>query len=188
MLTNFIRNSTLVSTEFMSDRWADSWIIVYMGAFLPMVLHRFYILPGWARAYRAAIPSHEHVCSIIHVRVSLDQHFWQPCHLSVEESCGRLGFVQTQGFESTVIGILQRFPFSMASLFFFIVTMISFVTLVDPMTSVLATISTKVFPLKKKLLNSQGPLGRQYGQCCAGRHYIVWYFSTQGHVRIRRGC
>ena len=53
-------------------------------------------------------------------------------------------FVQTQGLESTVIGILQRFPFSMALIVFFvIVTMISFVTLVDPMTSVLATISTK---------------------------------------------
>ena len=42
------------------------------------------------------------------------------------------------------VGILQRFPFSMALIVFFvIVTMISFVTLVDPMTSVLATISTK---------------------------------------------
>ena len=35
-------------------------------------------------------------------------------------------FVQTQGLESTVIGILQRFPFSMALIVFFvIVTMIS---------------------------------------------------------------
>ena len=47
MLTNFIRNSTLVSTEFMSDRWADSWCT--WARFLPMVLPSVYILPGWAR-------------------------------------------------------------------------------------------------------------------------------------------
>ena len=53
-------------------------------------------------------------------------------------------FVQTQGLESTVIGILQRFPFSgILIAFFIVVTLISFVTLVDPMSSVLATISTR---------------------------------------------
>lgn len=47
MLTNFIRNSTLVSTEFMSDRWADSWIIVYMGvAFCLWSSHRFISCPA----------------------------------------------------------------------------------------------------------------------------------------------
>ncbi|MDO5537343.1 MAG: BCCT family transporter, partial [Desulfovibrionaceae bacterium] len=53
-------------------------------------------------------------------------------------------FVQTQGLESTVIGILQRFPMSGFLVAFFIaVTLISFVTLVDPMSSVLATISMR---------------------------------------------
>lgn len=99
MLTNFIRNSTLVSTEFMSDRWADSWIIVYMGCvFCLWSSHRFISCQVGQGAYRAAIPSHERVCSI-HVRVSLDQHFWQPCHLlSVEESCGRMELCSDAGF------------------------------------------------------------------------------------------
>jgi glycine betaine transporter len=53
-------------------------------------------------------------------------------------------FVQTQGLESAVIGILQRFPLSGVLIAFFItITIISFVSLVDPMSSVLATISTR---------------------------------------------
>ena len=53
-------------------------------------------------------------------------------------------FVNEQGIESTVIAMLQNFPLgSLLIAVFVIVTLISFVTLVDPMTSVLATLSTK---------------------------------------------
>ena len=98
--------------------------------------HRFISCPAGQGAYRAAIPSHERVCSI---------HFGSlAIYYQWKNLVDVWSFVQTQGLESTVIGILQRFPFSMALIVFFvIVTMISFVTLVDPMTSVLATISTK---------------------------------------------
>ena len=70
---------------------------------------------------------------------------------AVQQLAGNFGIGYFQRFlifqlnqAAQAAAVAQRFPFSMALIVFFvIVTMISFVTLVDPMTSVLATISTK---------------------------------------------
>lgn len=145
MLTNFIRNSTLVSTEFMSDRWADSWIIVYMGAFFaygpPIGLYLARL--GKGRTVRQFLLMNVFAPSMF-VYLWINTFGSLAIYYQWKNLVDVWSFVQTQGLESTVIGILQRFPLSMALIVFFvIVTMISFVTLVDPMTSVLATISTK---------------------------------------------
>ena len=145
MLTNFIRHSTLVSTEFLKDRWADSWLIVYMGAFFaygpPIGL------------YLARLGKGRMVCQFLLMNILAPSMFvflWINTFGSLaiyyqwKDIVDVWTFVQTQGLESTVIGILQRFPFSgILIAFFIVVTLISFVTLVDPMSSVLATISTR---------------------------------------------
>ena len=52
--------------------------------------------------------------------------------------------VQQNGLESTIYALFSQFPFSTFVIALFVITVIiSFVTLADPMTSVLATISTK---------------------------------------------
>jgi choline-glycine betaine transporter len=53
-------------------------------------------------------------------------------------------FVQSQGLESTVVAILKNFPMGYVLIVLFtLASLISFVTLADPMTTVLATLSTK---------------------------------------------
>lgn len=53
-------------------------------------------------------------------------------------------FVQSKGLESTVIAILQTMPLhNILIAVFMAVTVVSFVTLVDPMTCVLATLSIR---------------------------------------------
>ena len=145
LLANFIRHSTLVSTEFLKDRWADSWIIVYMGAFFaygpPIGLYLARL--GKGRTVRQFLLMNVLAPSMfvflwINTFGSLAIYYQWTGIVDV------WNFVQTQGLESTVIGILQRFPLSgLLIAFFIVVTMISFVTLVDPMASVLATISTR---------------------------------------------
>lgn len=145
MLQNFIHNSTLVSTEFLPDRWSDSWLIVYMGAFFAYAppIGIFLARLGKGRTIRQFLlmnvlaPS-AFVFLWINTFGSLAIYYQWTGVVDV------WNFVQTQGLESTVIAILQGFPLSGVLITIFIfVTIISFVTLVDPMTSVLATISTR---------------------------------------------
>lgn len=144
-LNNFFRHSTLVSSEFMSDRWADAWLIVYMAFFFgygpPIGLYLARL--GKGRTVRQFL-----LMNILAPTVFV--YFWINTFGSLaiyyqwKDIVDVWHYVQTQGLESTVIGILQDFPFSSALIgLFIVVTIISFVTLVDPMTCVLATISTK---------------------------------------------
>ncbi len=145
MLTNFFRHSTIASSEFLSDKWADSWIIIYMAAFFA------YAPP--IGLYLARLGKGRTVRQFLLMNVlapSIFVYFWINTFGSLaiyEQLKGTTDvwkYVQSQGLESTVIGILQNFPMSTLLItIFVVVTVISFVTLVDPMTSVLATISTK---------------------------------------------
>ena len=145
LLAHFFRHSTLVSSEFTPDRWADSWLIVYMAFFFgygpPIGLYLARL--GKGRTVRQFL-----LMNVLAPTVFV--YFWINTFGSLAIYYQWKGivdvwqFVQVQGLESTVIGILQRFPLSMALIgMFILVTIISFVTLVDPMTCVLATISTK---------------------------------------------
>ncbi len=145
MLTNFFRHSTIASSEFLTDKWADSWIIIYMAAFFA------YAPP--IGLYLARLAKGRTVRQFLLMNVlapSMFVYFWINTFGSLAVYYQWKGitdvwkYVQTQGLESTVISILQNFPMSTALIaIFVVVTFISFVTLVDPMTSVLATISTK---------------------------------------------
>ncbi len=145
LLTNFFRHSTIASSEFLADKWSDSWIIIYMAAFFA------YAPP--IGLYLARLGKGRTVRQFLLMNVlapSIFVYFWINTFGSLAVYYQWKGitdvwnYVQTQGLESTVIGILQNFPASTLLIgVFVIVTIISFVTLVDPMTAVLATISTK---------------------------------------------
>lgn len=111
MLTNFIRNSTLVSTEFMSDRWADSWIIVYMGAFFaygpPIGLYLARL--GKGRTVRQFLLMNVFAPSMF-VYLWINTFGSLAIYYQWKNLVDVWSFVQTQGLESTVIGILQLLP------------------------------------------------------------------------------
>lgn len=145
LLANFFRHSTLVSSEFTPDHWADSWLIIYMAFFFgygpPIGLYLARL--GKGRTVRQFL-----LMNVLAPTVFV--YFWINTFGSLaiyyqwKGIVDVWGFVQAQGLESTVIAILQKFPFSTALIaMFIIVTILSFVTLVDPMTCVLATVSTK---------------------------------------------
>ena len=115
-LSSFFHNSSLMSTKFMDNPWSNSWLVVYMAFFFGYAppIGLFLARLGKGRT----------------VRQFLLMNVW--------------GFVQSHGLESTVVAVLQTFPLSGVLIFLFIIcTMTSFATLADPMTTVLATLSTK---------------------------------------------
>lgn len=145
MLTNFIRNSILISTELMSDWWADSWITVCMGASLvygpPIDLYLARLGKG-CTAQQFLLMNVFVPPMFVYFRINTFDSL--AIYYQWKNLVDIWSFVQAQGSESIVIGILQRLPLSMALIVFFVIaTMISLVTLVDPMTFVLATIPTK---------------------------------------------
>lgn len=145
MLANFFRHSTITSTEFTKDQWASSWLVIYMAAFFaygpPIGLYlarlgkgrtvrQFILMNVLAPSFFVFLWINTFGSLAIHTQWSGIVDVWQ--------------YVQTQGLESTVVAIIQQLPFGTILIcIFIVVTLISFVTLVDPMTSVLATISTK---------------------------------------------
>ena len=145
MLDHFFQHSTLSNNPFLADHWANNWIIPYMGCFFA------YAPP--IGLYLARLGRGRTVRQFILMNVlapSVFVYFWINTFGSLAIFYQRTGvvdvwnFVQTQGLESTVISILQGFPLhGIVIAVFVVVTVISFVTLVDPMTSVLATISTR---------------------------------------------
>ena len=145
MLANFFRNSTLVSSPFLSDTWANSWIVIYMAWFFaygpPIGLYLARL--GKGRTVRQFL-----LMNVLAPTVFV--YFWINTFgsIAIFDQLGGIfdvwSYVQQQGIESTVIAILKDFPFAgLLIIVFVIVTLISFVTLVDPMTAVLATLSTK---------------------------------------------
>ena len=134
-----------MSSPFLKDSWADSWIVIYMAWFfaygVPIGLYLARL--GRGRTVRQFL-----LMNVLAPTAFV--YFWINTFGSIaihEQLSGAFDvwkYVNTQGIESTVIAILQGFPLaSILIIFFIVVTLISFVTLVDPMTVVLATLSTK---------------------------------------------
>jgi len=145
MLTHFFRHSTLVSSQILNDHWADTWLIVYMAFFFgygpPIGLYLARL--GKGRTVREFL--------LMNVLApSCFVYFWINTFGSLaiyDQLTGTIdvwNFVQSKGLESTVIAILQTMPLhNILIAVFMTVTVVSFVTLVDPMTCVLATLSIR---------------------------------------------
>ncbi len=144
-LTFFFRNSSLMSTEFMNHPWASSWLDVYMAFFFGYAppIGLFLARLGKGRTVRQFLLMNIFAPTIF-------VYFWINTFGSVaiyfqwKNVFDVWSHVQTSGLESTVAAILQTFPLSSVLIALFIVcTMTSFATLADPMTTVLATLSTR---------------------------------------------
>ncbi len=145
MMSNFCWHSTLTSTPFLKDRWPDSWIAFYMAWFfaygVPIGLYLARL--GKGRTVRQFL-----LMNILAPTVFV--YFWintfgsTAIYKQLSGAFDVWQYVNAKGIESTVIAILQGYPLAGLLIAVFIIVMIiSFVTLVDPMTTVLATLSTK---------------------------------------------
>lgn len=155
-LTFFFRNSSLMSTEFMNHPWASSWLDVYMAFFFGYAppIGLFLARLGKGRTVRQFLLMNIFAPTIF-------VYFWINTFGSVaiyfqwKDVFDVWHHVQTFGLESTVVAILQAFPLSSLLIVLFIIcTMTSFATLADPMTTVLATLSTRGISI-----NDEAPRG-----------------------------
>lgn len=144
-LSSFFHNSSLMSTKFMDNPWSNSWLVVYMAFFFGYAppIGLFLARLGKGRTVRQFLLMNIFAPTIF-------VYFWINTFGSVaiyfqwNNVMDVWGFVQSHGLESTVVAVLQTFPLSGVLIFLFIIcTMTSFATLADPMTTVLATLSTK---------------------------------------------
>lgn len=144
-LSSFFHNSSLISTKFMDNPWSNSWLVVYMAFFFGYAppIGLFLARLGKGRTVRQFLLMNIFAPTIF-------VYFWINTFGSVaiyfqwNNVMDVWGFVQSHGLESTVVAVLQTFPLSGVLIFLFIIcTMTSFATLADPMTTVLATLSTK---------------------------------------------
>lgn len=144
-LSTFFRNSTILNAMIPECTWADNWIIIFMASFFiyAPLLGVFLARLGRGRTVRQFIlinilPPTAFCYVWISIFGSTAVSFQWSGVFDVWKS------VQETGLESTIFTLFTQFPFSTAVIALFTVTVIiSFVTLADPMTSVLATISTK---------------------------------------------
>ena len=145
LLNNFFRNSTLLNAMIPESTWCDNWIIIFMAS--------FFIYAPLLGTFLARLGRGRTVRQFILVNVLPPTFFvyvWMSVFGGTAVSFQWSGVfdvwqsVQQNGLESTIFVLFSQFPFSTIVIALFIVTVIiSFVTLADPMTSVLATISTK---------------------------------------------
>lgn len=144
-LNNFFRNSTILNAMIPEDNWCNNWIIIFMASFFiyAPLLGVFLARLGRGRTVRQfilvnVIPPTTFCFVWISIFGGTAINFQWTGLFDIWQS------VQETGLESTVFAIFSQFPFSTVVIALFVVTVIiSFVTLADPMTSVLATISTK---------------------------------------------
>ena len=144
-ITNFFRNSTLVSTEFLRDRWSDLWLITYMAAFFGYAppIGLFLARLGKGRTVRQFLLMNIFAPTLF-VYCWINTFGSIAIYYQWKKIVDVWNYVQTQGLESTVIAIIQYFPLDLLILTLFVVIAVfSFATLADPMTSMLATLSTK---------------------------------------------
>jgi len=144
-LANFFRNSMLLNTMVPDDMWPANWLIVFMAA--------FFIYAPLLGLFLARLGRGRTVRQFVLVNVLPPTLFcfaWMAIFGGTAVYFQWTGIfdiwaaVQQNGLESTVFAIFQQFPLSTVLVAVFTVTVvISFATLADPMTSVLATISTK---------------------------------------------
>ena len=161
-LSSFFHNSSLMSTKFMDNPWSNSWLVVYMAFFFGYAppIGLFLARLGKGRTVRQFLLMNIFAPTIF-------VYFWINTFGSVaiyfqwNNVMDVWGFVQSHGLESTVVAVLQTFPLSGVLIFLFIIcTMTSFATLADPMTTVLATLSTKGLSINEEAprRRSDGPV------------------------------
>lgn len=142
---NFFRNSTLLNTMQVDDKWPLQWLVPYMEIFFifaPLLGH-FLARMGKGRTIRQFI-----LVNIIPPTVF--------CHFWISTFGGTAVFYQWSGLvdvwdgihqfgmESMVYIILSQFPYSKVLMGLFVVTIVfSFATMTDSLVATLAIISTK---------------------------------------------
>lgn len=144
-MSNFFRNSMLLNAMVPNDPWPGNWLIVFMAS--------FYIYAPLLGLFLARLGRGRTIRQFILVNVlppTVFCYVWMSIFGGTAVQFQWSGVfdiwsaVQQNGLESTVYAIFQQFPMSTLLICVFVITVaISFATLADPMTSVLATISTK---------------------------------------------
>lgn len=142
---NFFRNSTLLNTMQVDDKWPMQWLVPYMEIFFifaPLLGH-FLARMGKGRTIRQFI-----LVNIIPPTVF--------CHFWIATFGGTAVFFQWSGLydvwsgihefgmESMVYILLSQFPYSKVLMAIFVITIVfSFATMTDSLVATLAIISTK---------------------------------------------
>jgi choline-glycine betaine transporter len=142
---NFFRNSTLLNTMQVNDKWPMQWLVPYMEIFFifaPLLGH-FLARMGKGRTIRQFI-----LVNVI--PPTLFCHFWIATFGGTAVFLQWSGLVDVWagihefGMESMVYILLSQFPFSKILMGIFVVTIVfSFATMTDSLVSTLAIISTK---------------------------------------------
>lgn len=144
-VNNFFRNSTLLNTMQVSDKWPMQWLVPYMEIFFifaPLLGH-FLARIGKGRTVRQFI-----LVNIIPPTIFC--HFWIATFGGTAVYFQWSGLVDVwagihnHGMESMVYILLSQFPFSKILMGIFVVTIVfSFATMTDSLVATLAIISTK---------------------------------------------
>lgn len=144
-VTNYFRNSTLLNTMQINDKWPMQWLVPYMEIFFifaPLLGH-FLARMGKGRTIRQFI-----LVNVIPPTIFC--HFWIATFGGTAvffQSTGLVdvwGGIQEFGMESMVYILLSQFPFSKILMGIFVVTIVfSFATMTDSLVATLAIISTK---------------------------------------------
>ena len=142
---NFFRNSTLLNTMQIDDKWPMQWLVPYMEIFFifaPLLGH-FLARMGKGRTVRQFI-----LVNIIPPTIFC--HFWIATFGGTAVYYQWSGLVDVwaginnSGIESMVYIILSQFPYSKVLMGIFVVTIVfSFATMADSLVATLAIISTK---------------------------------------------
>lgn len=144
-VAHFFENSSLLNTMQPDDKWSANWLVVFMAAFFgygaPIGL--FLARLGRGRTVRQFL-----LVNILAPTVFV--FLWINTFGSTAIQMQWTGLldiwstVRNNGLEYTVFAVFSQYPLPILTISFFVIlTMISFATLADPMTSVLATISTQ---------------------------------------------
>ncbi|AMK09949.1 BCCT family transporter [Pseudodesulfovibrio indicus] len=142
---NFFRNSTLLNTMQVNDKWPMQWLVPYMEIFFifaPLLGH-FLARMGKGRTIRQFI-------LVNVVPPTIFCHFWIATFGGTAVYFQWSGLVDVWagihefGMESMVYILLSQFPFSKILMGIFVVTIVfSFATMTDSLVATLAIISTK---------------------------------------------
>lgn len=142
---NFFRNSTLLNTMQINDKWPMQWLVPYMEIFFifaPLLGH-FLARMGRGRTIRQFI-----LINVIPPTIFC--HFWisifggTAVYYQWSGSVDVWSGIQKFGLESMVYILFSQFPFSKILMSIFVIIIIfSFATMTDSLVSTLAIISTK---------------------------------------------
>ncbi|MCG8532986.1 MAG: BCCT family transporter [Desulfovibrionales bacterium] len=144
-VNNFFRNSTLLNTMQINDKWPMQWLVPYMEIFFifaPLLGH-FLARMGKGRTIRQFI-----LVNVIPPTIFC--HFWiatfggTAVFFQWSGLVDVWGGINQHGMESMVYLLLSQFPFSKILMGLFVITIVfSFATMTDSLVATLAIISTK---------------------------------------------